>query len=734
MSSTHVTFCRICEASCGLLAEVEAGRVTALRPDPDHVVSRGFACVKGTSYDAIHHSPDRLARPQKKVGGRFVEIGWEQAIAEIGQKVRALHARHGRDSVGFYAGNPTPFSPLHLIFAKAFASGLGTRHVYTSASLDCNNKFVAAQAMFGSPMLQPIPDLDRLGGIVFIGANPIVSNMTFVNAPRIRERLAKVIERGGHVVHVNPRRTESAELLGEQVFIRPGTDVFFLLSFAHELLREGRVSARVERACTGLDALQSAVAAWPPERTEQVTRVPADRLRALVHRHREADGAAIYVSTGVNQGAHGSLCSWLAQAINVLAGHLDREGGMLVTPQMSRTAQLTYPSGRGIRPKRARIGGFETVFECEPVGIIPDEVSTPGPGQLRALFVSAGNLALTAPNSSRMREALGRLELLVCIDLFRNETGELADYVLPVTSFLERDDMPLGITGYQPVPYLQYVEAAVPPLGETRDEWWILTQLARACDAPLLGSRLVQAAANRAVGRPERASRRAMQFWARMGYRLMSAFYGRRLATLRRRPHGVLLAPPRAGRFLGRRVLTEDGRVRLAPERFLRALDELASRFDDERARSGELRLVSRRERTSHNSWMHNVPRFVRGARGTNRLHIHPEDAEARGLGEGDLCALRTRSGEIRVPVHLSEAMMRGSVSLPHGWGHAAASGLRVASRTSGRNYNELSRDGPDALEPLSGMAPLTGFAVECERVEANHESPGEATSSAEVD
>lgn len=734
MSEEHVTFCRICEASCGLVAEVDEGRVTALRPDPDHVVSQGFACVKGTSYGALHDSPDRIERPQKRVGDEFVDISWEQALDEIGRKVCELRARHGSDALGLYAGNPTPFSPLHLIFAKSFAVGLGTRHIYTSASLDCNNKFVAAQAMFGSPMLQPIPDLDRLGGIVFIGANPIISNMTFVNAPRIRERLAKVLERGGHVAYVNPRRTESAEVMGDQIFIRPGTDVFFLLSFAREILQGRDVPARVARACVGEGELRALVEAWPAERTEAVTQVPAETLRELARKHREADGAALYLSTGVNQGAHGSLCSWLAQAINVVAGHVDREGGLLVTPQMSRTARLTYPSGRRIRPTFSRIGGFESVFECEPVGLIPDEVATPGPGQLRALFVTAGNLALTAPNSARMREALKGLELLVCIDLFRNETGELADYVLPATSFLERDDMPLGITGYQPVPYLQYAAPVVPPLGEARDEWWIFTQLGRTCRAPLLGSRWIQALASTVVGGARNASSRRMRFWARMGYRLMSWFNGRSLGTLRRHPHGVLLAPPRAGRFLNRRVLTDDGKVDLAPARFMREAERLDELFDRERERSGELRLVSRRERMSHNSWMHNVPRFVRGRRTTNRLHMHPDDAAARELGEGDVCELRTPAGEIRVPVHLSDAMMRGTVSLPHGWGHALASGLRVANRTTGANYNELSADGPDALEPLSGMAQLTGFAVECVRAGPNGARTRDSQGSTGVD
>ena len=727
MVETRLTFCRICEASCGLVAEVDGEQVTRLRPDADHVVSRGFACVKGTQYHEIHHSPDRLEAPLKRVGDQFVEISWRQAIDEIGQRVRALRSACGDDCIGFYAGNPTPFSPLNLIFSKAFATGLGTRHVYTSASLDCNNKFVASEEMFGSPMIQPLPDIDRSMGLIFIGANPVVSNMTFINAPRIRERLAAVTERGGFVAHLNPRRTESADLLGEHHFIRPGTDVFFLLAFARELLARREIPAHVDEACIGAADLRAAVEPWTPERTAQVTGVAPEALRDLVERYRTADGAAIYLSTGVNQGAHGTLCAWLAHAINLVSGHVDRPGGLMVTRQMVQAARVTYPHGKALAPRSTQIGGFRTVFDCEPVGLIPDEIEQPGAGRMRGLFVSAGNLALSAPNAARMQRALGSLELLVTIDLFRNETGQLADYVLPATSFLERDDLPLGITGYQPVPYLQYVKPVVRPLGEARDEWWIFTQLGRSCGAPLLGWRVVQWVASLAVGGAGGRSLRWRRFWSRMGLRMMALFNGRSLREVERHPHGLLLPAPKLGRFLKRGVLTGHGKVVLAPAVFLEAARELEAVFSHELETSSELRLVSRRQKTSHNSWMHNVPRFVRG--GAPPLIMHPDDAAKRGLAGGDTCRVETEAGAIDVPVQISDEMMPGTVSLPHGWGHQNAAGLRVARETRAPNFNALTGDGIGALERLSGMARLTGVPVICTRLE-----PARASGEGEVD
>ncbi len=699
-----------------MLVEVEGEQVTRIKPDPDHVVSRGFACVKGTQYQEVHHSPDRVETPLKRVGDAFVEISWAQALKEIGERVKGLKRKYGSDCLGIYAGNPTPFSPLHLVFSKAFSTGLGTTHIYTSASLDCNNKFVASEEMYGSPMIQPVPDIDHTNGMIFIGANPVVSNMTFINAPRIRERLKAIEDRGGFVAFLNPRRTESADLVGEQHFIRPGTDVFFLLSFARELLLRRAIPVRVDEACIGAAELREVLEPWPAERTEAVTRVPADALRALVRRFREADGAAIYLSTGVNQGAHGSLCSWLANVINLVTDNVDRKGGLLVPRPMTQAARSTYPHGSRLRYTRSRIGGIRSVFECEAIGLIPEEIETRGRGQLRALFVSAGNPALAAPNSRRMRAALSKLDLLVTIDLFRNETGELADYVLPATSFLERDDMPLGINGYQPTPYMQYAEAVVPPLGEARDEWWIFTQLGRACGAPLLGWKIVQWIASFVVGGPDGRSLRWRRALSRMGYRGLAWFYGRSFHEIRRHPHGLPLAPPQAGRFLGRGVLTDHGKVVLAPRRLVEAAAGLDAAFEQERATADQLRLVSRREKTSHNSWMNNVARFVRGG-GENRLAMHPSDADARGLADGDPCRLSTDVGEIEVPVHVTDEMMPGTVSLPHGWGHQNATGLSVARETAGQNFNEIARDGAASLEPLSGMARLTGIAVQCERV-----------------
>lgn len=709
MRERKVTFCRICEASCGLIAEVEGERVLKLSPDPDHVVSRGFACVKGIRYPELHHSPDRVTTPLKRIGDTFSPISWSEALSEIGAKVRDIRARHGNDSVGMYIGNPSAFSVPHILLASLFNEALGTKQLYTPGSQDCNNKFVASEEMFGSPLLQPIPDVDRAKCLVLVGTNPAVSQLTFANTPRLIERLKAVEKRGGRIIFVNPRRTESAQMVGEHLFIRPGSDLFFFLALAH-LVFARRTPSQVEaKYLEGLDTLRALVLPWTPERVADVTGIAPADLRSLAAAYLEADGAVLYAGTGVNQGKHGTLCLWLLQAITIVSGNLDRAGGMLVTRQGMRAAKFA-PSGDKIKHTYSRIGGHRSVLDSWPAGILADEILTEGEGQLRALFVTAGNPVLSCANSTRMQRALEQLELIVSVDLFRNETGQLAHYVLPVTSFLERCDVPMGMGGFQPVPYVQLVEPVVPPRGECRDEWWIFAQLAEACGTPLFGSKALHWWIKSSG--PDGKLPAPLRFKPKLLFAAMLGLERLTLGKLKKHPHGLLLRDYRGGEFLRRGVLTPNGKVQLAPARFVAEAATIERAHAALATQNGALRLISKRERTSHNSWMHNVESFVSGPRGTNYLYMHPRDAAARSLENGAQCEVRSSTGSLTIRVKLTDELMPGTVALPHGWGHQRADGLTVAKRTSGVNANVLSPDGPDSLERLAGMTHLTALDV----------------------
>jgi anaerobic selenocysteine-containing dehydrogenase len=710
MLERKITFCRICEASCGLIAEVEGERVLKLMPDPEHVVSRGFACVKGIRYPELHHSPDRVLTPLKRVGDAFQPISWSQAFAEIGEKVKALRAQHGNDSVGMYIGNPSAFSVPHILLASLFNEALGTHQLYTPGSQDCNNKFVASEEMFGSPIIQPIPDVDRAKCIVLVGTNPAVSQLTFANTPRLMERLKAAEKGGARVFFVNPRRTESAQMVGEHLFIRPGSDVFFFLALAHLVFARRTLSHADAKRMEGLDAVRALVSPWTPERVAEVTGIDPSVLRALADAYLAADGAVLYAGTGVNQGRHGTLAVWLLNAITIVSGNLDRAGGMLITRQAMRASKVA-PSGDRIRHSYSRIGQHRSVMDSWPAGILADEILTPGEGQLRALFVTAGNPLLSCANSARMHEALAQLELIVAIDLFRNETGQLAHYVLPVTSFLERTDVPMGMGGFQPIPYVQLAEPVVPPRGETRDEWWIFAQLAEACGTPLFGSKTLHWWI-KSSGAHDSKLPALLRFRPKLLFSAMLALERITPFKLKKHPHGLLLGDYRGGQFLKKGVLTPNRKVQLAPKRFLEAAAALEASHDRLRHQNGALRLISKRERTSHNSWMHNVEAFVSGPRGTNYLYMHPSDAGARALKTGDRCEVRSATGSLQIQVKVTDELMPGTVALPHGWGHQRAEGLTVAKRTQGVNVNLLSPDGSESLESLAGMTHLTALDV----------------------
>jgi anaerobic selenocysteine-containing dehydrogenase len=377
-------------------------------------------------------------------------------------------------------------------------------------------------------------------------------------------------------------------------------------------------------------------------------------------------------------------------------------------------------TGLGMHRGRSRVGGFEMILDTYPTSILPDEILTPGHGQVRALVVSAGNPALSAPNGPRMAAALDELELLVCVDMFRNETGNHAHYLLPAQSWLERPDVPYvhAFAGLQLDPWMQYTPAVVPPAAERREESWIYRRLAAACGVPLMGSRLQGlpfAVADALARLPGVGNRLELT-----DDRLLSAI----LAAARLRPsqvrkarHGLRTDERQpGGEFLGQRVMTDDGKVQLAPADFLAHARSLDADFERERRTADRLRLITRRERHTHNSWTHNAEAFVDGDRSTNRVYVHPDDAARAGLAEGDLAVVRSATGKISLPVAVDEDLMPGVVAVPHGWGHARADGLAVAQAAAGENANILTPDGPDACEPLSGMARLTAIPVELER------------------
>ncbi|MAT92405.1 MAG: hypothetical protein CME59_07370 [Halioglobus sp.] len=719
MSDSHrqKTFCRICEAQCGLVVTTQNGRVSKIEPNPEHVSSRGYACIKGLKMGDFVHNPDRLLTPLKKVDGEFVPVSWNQALAEIGAKLRAIHARDGGGAIAAYMGNPIAFSMWPTLMMTMLLKAFDADKLFTPGTQDCANKFAGGERLFGNPHAQVFPDIDHTRLLIAVGTNPVISKMSFINLPHPMERIGAIEERGGKVYWVNPRYTESARRCGEHVAIRPDTDVFFMLGFLHEVIaRDGVDHARVQRYMNGYATLAELARPWTPERVAQATRVPADTLRAMVRDYLAADGAAIYSSTGVNQGSRGLLVYWLQEAINAVSGNLDRRGGVL--------------AGKGVMPsppvgeqRRSRIAGIPYVNSIIPAGIMADEILTPGPGRVRAMLNMSGNPLLTCPGSGRLAEAFDDLELFVCTDIVRNETAEHAHYILPGLHGLERADIPFfffTVMGLMPERSFSYTDAVLPAAGEARDEGLILRQLCRAAGRPLGGSRPLQWLSNLAesLARLPRVGRRTSLDRLFFGAVTRVARLGG-LRRLRRQPDGVMLQPNQPGDYLGKRVQTASGKVELAPPDLVARAATLDAEFGQELAAQGALKLIQKRERFTHNTWAHNVEAFIDGKRHSNYLYIHPLDAQAQGLGQGQLARVSANGEYVEVPVQLDDSLQPGTIAVPHGWGHQDARGLSVARHTQGANINIIMPHGPATLEPVSGMCHMNGIIAEVRAADA---------------
>jgi anaerobic selenocysteine-containing dehydrogenase len=717
----RITFCRICEPLCGLVATVEDGRVTRLRPDREHPLSRGFACPKGIAMAEVQNDPDRVLHPLRRRadGEGFEQVGWTEALEDIGRRLRAIRERRGPAAVGWYMGNPGAFSYSHTLWVKGFLDALGSPHYYTAGSQDVNNRFAASALLYGSPLVVPIPDLPRTRFLLMVGANPLVSHGSVLTAPRIREALAAIVARGGRVVVVDPRRSETAAAF-EHVAITPDADAWLLLSLLHVIFAEGLADEGALSAhTTGAEALRAAAERHAPEGTAARTGIPPAIVRALARDLAAAEGAAVYGRTGSCLGRFGTLVAFLLDALNVVTGNLDRPGGAVFgRPAIAlddvgeRFGLATYGE------THSRFGGFPDVLGNLPASLLPREILAPGERQIRALFVSAGNPVLSVPDGEALASALAELELLVSLDLYVNETNRHADYVLPATTFLERDDLPVAFLGFHTTPFVQYTERVVEPAGEAREEWEVIEELSRALGvtpssvAPLrlLGRLGIRLSPQRLIDLLLRTGPDGDWFGLRRG--------GLSLGRLRGLPHGVVTARHVATGVLRRKVRAPRSRVRLGPPEILGELERLdrADAVDTEHP----LRLIGLRELRSHNSWMHNAPGLMRGGR-EQPLRMHPHDAGKAGVRDGDRVRVISRSGVLEIAARVTGEMSPGAVAMPHGWGHRG--GWRLANEHAGVNVNELASAEPEDLEPLAGMAFLNGIPVRVEPVEAG--APG---------
>ena len=697
------TFCRICEPLCPLVATVDNERIVKLEPDREHPVSQGFACHKGLNYLQVHDDPDRINAPLKRTNAkselpaRFETVGWDQAMADIGQRLRAIRDKHGPDAISVYFGNPVSLNSNAFPLAASLGMKIGSKRNFNSGTQDTSNKPAATEAVFGTLNLFPIPDFANTDYLLCLGGNPKISHWTYSSLHRPLSVLQDIVGRGGKVRFVNPRRIESASSkTGEVTLIKPDSDVYFLAALLCELDASGRLDeAHVAKHGTNIAGLRNFVRQFPSERVERVTGIPAAEIREIARDYADAPSAATYMATGVNQGRQGTLAYWLLMMLGFVTGNLGRTGG-------DYYARGFYPNARALPPQAEHWVEMPDGEALRVVaGALPAHALAPliadAHDPVRALIVLSGNPILSMPGEEALREALPQLELLVHVDLFRNATGEYADYILPAADWLERPECNLSANAMQPQPFLMSVDRVVEPRFERRDDWWIISRLMQELGLP-----------SALDGEDPDLLGRARKIAARIGLSL---------EEIRAMPgQSALLEQPVREDFYDTVVFHPDNKVNCCPAVFAEAIERCHRLFAELDREEGDIfKLISLRTNYMHNSNLANMAALKRGSHGNNPLHMHPDDLAELGLGEASLVRVANDFGAIETPVESDATLRRGVVAMAHGYGNARSFGLSRARAEPGANVNALMPVGPDSHEPLSNMAHLTGVAVRIE-------------------
>ncbi len=713
--SRHFRTCTLCEAMCGIVIETAGSRILSIRGDRDDPFSRGHICPKAVALKDLQEDPDRLRQPLLRVGNEWREIGWREAFVRAESSLRAVQRRHGRAAVGIYIGNPTVHNSGAMLYAPRLIRALRTPNRYSATSVDQLPHMLVSWLMYGHQLLLPVPDVDRSDHLLIFGANPVASNGSLMTAPGIAQRLRALRARGGRLVVIDPPRSETAAVADQHHFIRPGTDALALLGMLHILFRDELVRpGRLGNSLLGLAAIRELVERFPPERVAKATGIDAGAIAHLARDFVAAERPVCYGRIGVCTQPFGSLACWLINLLNIMTGRLDAVGGAMFTrPAIDLVSRPGY-MGRGSQGRwRSRVRGMPEIAGELPVAVLAEEIETPGSGQIRALMTVAGNPVLSTPNGTRLERALASLDCLVAIDFYLNETSRHAHLILPPTTPLERDHYDLVFH----VLAVRNTAKYSPPLlsceAGSRHDWQILNELAGRLAGDTSYER-IKARARASVQRML-SPRRLLDLALRSGPygRGLRPFAGGlSLPVLERAVHGIDLGPLEP--CLPQRLQTPDQMIQLAPKCLLADVERLESTLLGSEPRAATtLQLIGRRHVASNNSWMHNYRRLVKGPERCTLL-MHPDDARARAVRDGDRVLVRSPSGEVRVPLEVTDSIMPGVVSLPHGWGHdRPGTRLSIARQHAGASINDLTDD--TRVDPPSGNASFSATPVTVE-------------------
>jgi anaerobic selenocysteine-containing dehydrogenase len=709
---------------CGLEIQVKDGQIHSIKGDKDDPFSRGHICPKAVALQDVYHDPNRLKFPLRRTATGWEQIGWDEAFNEVVSRLQAIQAQHGRNAVGVYLGNPNVHNVGSLLYNPPFIRALRTKNRFSATSVDQLPHHLAAYLMFGHYLLLPVPDVDRTDYFLMLGANPVASNGSLMTAAGIEGRLKAMQTRGGKLVVIDPRSTETAQMADEHHFIRPGADALFLWAVLHTLFAEGLVDlGRLAGVCDGLETVAEIAAAFPPSAVESAISIPASTIERIAREFAAAPSAVAYGRIGLSTQPFGGLCQWLLNLINIVTGNMDNPGGAMFThPAIDAVAITSLTGGKGSYGRwRSRVRNLPEIAGELPAAALAEEILTPGEGQIKAMVTVAGNPVLSTPNGRQLDEALAGLEFMVAVDIYLNETTRHAHIILPPATGLETShyDLVFHVLAVQNT--AKFSPALFEPEPGMKEDWQILRELRLRLEGNRDTSRKKYKFDFFRRLSPDKVIDLAIRFGP----------YGRgreglTLSRLRREVHGVDLGPLRPS--LPDRLGHTNKRISLAPDLLVQDLTRLKTwwqtvsseqsavsshqyaELETQNSKLETFLLIGRRHLRSNNSWMHNSERLVKGKERCTVM-VNRGDAAALGLMDGQMVEVRSRVGCITLPTELTDDIMPGVVSIPHGWGHNRP-GIRldVAQQHPGASLNDLTDE--QALDELTGNAAFSAIPV----------------------
>ncbi len=719
--------CPICEGMCGVIVATEEGRVQSVRPDHDNVWSRGHICPKGTTLGDLHHDPDRLRSPMIRDRDEWREATWDEAFERCETLIHGVLERHGHGAMAAYLGNMIAKCFGLTRYVGEFLRLARIGNIYSSSTVDQQPKNLSCQLMYGDMWKIPVPDLDNTQLFVLFGGNPASSKGSIFAHRNVMKGLADLRRRGGRVIVVDPVETGTAQKADQWLGIRPGTDAALLLAIVHTLFAEQLVNLRhLDGRLNGLEQVRELAVDFPPEKVAEFCGLSATAIRTLTREIAAAPSAVIYGRIGLCTQEFGTLSSWLIDVVAILTGNLDREGGTRWSTETAPHLLLTppFPSDAPVLLGKTRVSGAPIVLGQMPAGCFAEEIDTPGEGQIRGLVTVAANPALSAPSAGRIEKALADLECMISVDVYLNETTRHAHVILPTASVLEQPHWDVWAWVFCLTSGGHYSPQLFPPPPGWVEDWEVILRLGALCggaknsdiDIATLDDEYF-ASLCRHVGidppiatsaLPLRGPERILDLAIRIGPygdRFGENPDGLTLATFKAAPQGIELGATTA--TVDTVVKTPSGKIELAPQHIVDDLPRLKAAMGRP---PPEMVLVSRRQLSSMNSWMHNVDGLMRG-RHRCTLLIHPDDAARLGIADNEPVSVASSEGRITVPAEITPHIVPGVVSLPHGWGHdTEGASMRVASRHAGANSNRLS---PGSLmDAPSGNAVVNGIVV----------------------